>query len=217
MTACGNMFWKIRKKRMTCFMKKLVLMMVFCLLGATAAEAHKVTIFAWAEGNTVFTQSKFSGGKRVKNGRVEVLDPAGIRLLEGRTDDNGEFSFKVPTVTDLNIVLTAGMGHQNSWQLSAAELGGALPGQAPTASVSPEAPVSESPQGTVTAGIAVTARDVETIVARQLEQKIQPLTRMLAAMQDRGPTLSNIIGGIGYIMGLVGLAAYLRYRRDTQR
>ena len=202
---------------MTCLMKKLVRMMVFCLFGATAAEAHKVTIFAWAEGDTVFTESKFSGGKKVQNGKVEVFDSTGTRLLEGRTDDTGEFSFKVPVVADLNIVLTAGMGHQNTWRLSAAELGGAASGPAPTAPVTPGAPVSEIRRETVPAGSGLTAREVEDIVARQLEQKIQPLTRMLAAMQDKGPTLSDIIGGIGYIMGLVGLGAYLRYRKDTQR
>lgn len=202
---------------MTCFMKKLVLMMVVSLLGATAAEAHKVTIFAWAEGDTVFTESKFSGGKKVKNGKVEVFDSAGIRLLDGLTDDSGEFSFPVPAITDLNIVLTAGMGHRNSWTLSAAELGGASPGTAPTAPVTPGAPVSEMRREAVPAGNGLTAREVEEIVARQLEQKIQPMARMLATMQDRGPALSDIIGGIGYIMGLVGLGAYLRYRKDTQR
>ena len=88
-----------------------------------AAHAHKVTVFAWAEGDRIFTESKFSGGKMVKAGKVEVFDSDGTLLLEGRTDDNGAFAFKAPAITDLKIVLTAGMGHQNSWLISAAELG----------------------------------------------------------------------------------------------
>lgn len=202
---------------MMCLIKKFVLMIVFCLVGIGMADAHKVIIFAWAEGDTVYTESKFSGGKMVKDGKVEVFDSTGALLLEGRTTDNGEFSFPVPAITDLNIVLTAGMGHQNSWQVRADELGGAAPGPAPTAPVMPGAPVSEMRQEAVPGGNGLTTREVEEIVARQLEQKIQPLNRMLAAMQDRGPALSDIIGGIGYIMGLVGLGAYLRYRKDTQR
>lgn len=88
-------------------------MVLLGLLAASDALAHKVTIFAWVEGDTVHTESKFSGGRRVKDGKVEVFDPAGTRLLEGRTNDNGEFSFKAPQVSDLKVLLTAGMGHQN--------------------------------------------------------------------------------------------------------
>jgi nickel transport protein len=204
---------------MMCLIKKLVLMIIFSLVGIGVADAHKVTIFAWAEGDTVYTESKFSGGKRVKDGKVEVFDGQGSLLLDGRTNDNGEFSFKVPTVTDLNIVLTAGMGHQNSWKLAADELGEGVVDPTATEPVPSGPAVSPSLQEAtpMAAGPGLSAKDIEIIVARQLEQKIQPLTRMLAAMQDRGPTLSDIIGGIGYIMGLVGLGAYLRYRKDTQR
>jgi nickel transport protein len=35
---------------------------------------------------------------------------------------------------------------------------------------------------------------------------------MLADSLDRGPTVSEVIGGIGYIFGLVGVALYFRTR-----
>ena len=81
-------------------LKIFLLLGAVTLLGHTAAQAHKVTIFAWAEGNRVFTESKFSGGKRVKDGLVTVFDSAGNQLLEGRTDENGEFSFEAPRVDE---------------------------------------------------------------------------------------------------------------------
>lgn len=198
---------------MTSFMKKIVLILVFSLVAIGAADAHKVTIFAWAEGDTVYTESKFSGGKKVRDGKVEVFDAGGALLLEGRTDDNGGFSFMIPQTTDLNVVLTAGMGHQNSWRLSAAELGAEVAESAP-----PDVVESASRIGTGTpeAHSGLSAGEVEAIVARQLEQKLRPLTRILVATQDRGPTLSDILGGIGYILGLVGLGAYLRCRKDSQ-
>jgi nickel transport protein len=203
---------------MICWIKKLSLMLVISLVGIGAAHAHKVTIFAWAEGDTVYTESKFSGGKKVRNGKVEVFDNAGTLLLVGRTGDHGEFSFKAPKKTDLKIVLTAGMGHQNSWRLRAAELGADAPGPSGPG-VAPAAAMASAPgqdSRTSAANPGLSAGDVEAIVARQLEQKIQPLTRMLVAAQDRGPTLSDVFGGIGYIVGLVGLGAYLRYRKDNQ-
>ena len=187
-----------------------------CFATPPAAHAHKVTIFAWAEGDRVFTESKFSGGKMVKAGKVEVFDRSGNLLLEGLTDDNGAFAFQAPAITDLKIVLTAGMGHQNSWLLSAAELGKGEP--TPFATPSDPA-VLEIPREPVPAAVGpgLTAREIEAIVSRQLEEKIRPLTRMVAASQEKGPTMRDIIGGIGYIIGLVGLGAYVRYRKDSRR
>ena len=197
----------------------LAVTLLCCFAAPHAAHAHKVTVFAWAEGDRVFTESKFSGGKMVKAGKVEVFDSSGNLLLEGRTDDNGAFAFQAPSITDLKIVLTAGMGHQNSWLLSAADLGqGELTPRATHASPS-DPTVLEAPRASVpaAAGPALTAREIEAIVARQLEEKIRPLMRMVAASQEKGPTMSDIVGGIGYIIGLVGLGAYVRYRKERRR
>ena len=191
--------------------KAVILTVMLAVAFVPYAQAHKVTIFAWAEGGKVFTQSKFSGGKEVKGGRVAVYGPDGKLLLEGRTDDSGEFSFTPPAITDLKIVLIAGMGHQNSWTLSAAELGG----QPPVADSAPEPSPSAAPPTDAVAGL--TAGQVEAIVARQLDEKLAPLTRMIAESREKGPSLSDIFGGIGYIIGLVGLGAYVRYRRDRRQ
>lgn len=204
---------------MTPSIKRLSLTVVFIFIFAPAVHAHKVTIFAWAEGDTVYTESKFSGGKRVKGGKVEVFEGDGSRLLEGRTDENGEFFFKVRKITDLNIVLTAGMGHRSSWRLSAAELGANAADGAAKEKNPPVPPVSQTFSEPVppVASPCLTAREVEAIVARQLEQKLRPLTRMVAAARDKGPSVSDIFGGIGYIIGLVGLSAYVRHRKESRR
>lgn len=202
--------------------------MVFSFSGLGAAEAHKVSIFAWAEEGTVHTQSKFSGGKKVKNGKVEVFDTKGNLLLEGFTNGKGEFSFNAPAITEMNIVLTAGMGHKNKWTLTADELERRVPEP-----VAPEPVPSEiekeplpypsgesksnpsSTSGNETTNLS--AKDVEIIVARQLEQKLAPITRMLVDKREKGPTVTDIFGGIGYILGLVGVGAYVRYRKDDRR
>lgn len=188
---------------------------VLMILGHGAAQAHKVTLFAWVEGDRVYTESKFSGGKRVKNGTVTVFDSAGNQLLEGKTDDNGEFSFQAPEAGGLTIVINAGMGHRNQWTLSAAERGAAAGDPAATAAVAsavdgPPDPVSP----TVSTGLD--AAEVEAIVARQLEEKLRPLSHMVAESREKGPALTDILGGIGYILGLVGLGAYVRYRRENR-
>lgn len=60
----------------------------FFLFGSPPAIAHRVNVFAWAEGNTVHVEGKFPGGRKVKNGQVVVLDADDHKLLDGRTDNH---------------------------------------------------------------------------------------------------------------------------------
>jgi nickel transport protein len=98
-----------------------VCMLVSILLGGTAL-AHKVTLFAYAEAGTIYTESYFPDGRPVADGQVMVYDSGDTLLLEGRTDPEGLFSFPIPKVDDLKIVLDASMGHKNSFKLKKAEV-----------------------------------------------------------------------------------------------
>jgi hypothetical protein len=99
------------------------LFLIGCLfsLRIEPVDAHRVNLFAWVEGDTVYVESKFSGGKRVKAGKIIVTDPQGTELVKGTTNEEGEFSFKVPKKTDLKIVLLAGTAHRAEWTIPAAE------------------------------------------------------------------------------------------------
>ncbi len=105
---------------------KISTLTVTCLcifpMFVNTASAHRVNVFAWVEGDTIYVESKFAGGKKVTSGKIVVTDPRGNPLLSGLTNDQGEFSFKVPQRTDLKIVLIAGQGHQAEWTLGAAEM-----------------------------------------------------------------------------------------------
>ena len=37
--------------------------------------------------------------------------------------------------------------------------------------------------------------------------------KMLAESRQSGPSIRDVVGGIGYILGLVGLATFVQYRR----
>jgi len=100
------------------------LFLVTCLLWIRIepVAAHRVNLFAWVEGDTVYVESKFSGGRRVTAGKITVSDTQGTELLSGTTSEKGEFSFKVPKKTELKIVLVAGTGHRAEWTISANEI-----------------------------------------------------------------------------------------------
>ena len=89
----------------------LWLVLVLVIGVAAAAHAHRVNIFAWVEGDNIYTESKFSGGKPVHNGQVRVFGPDGAQLLEGTTDDQGLFHFPIPQRSDLTVEVAAGSGH----------------------------------------------------------------------------------------------------------
>lgn len=101
----------------------LAMMLGMFLVFAAPAMAHKVNIFAYVEGDVVYTESYFPDGRMVENGTIEVLDASGKKLLDGKTDPDGRFSFPLPgKKEDLTIVIIASMGHKNSYLLQKSEM-----------------------------------------------------------------------------------------------
>jgi nickel transport protein len=178
-----------------------VLVFFFCTI--QPIFAHKVTVFAWKEGDRVFTESRFSGGKRVKNGRIEVYDDSGKKLMEGVTDDQGCFSFLIPEEKSLDIVLKAGAGHQGHWEIPA------------ESSEKENNAVLEKTKKQE--GVQANPEELEAIVEKVMDKKLKPVITMLMDQQDSDPSVTDIIGGIGYIIGLTGLAAWFSGRSRKGR
>jgi nickel transport protein len=177
--------------------------------------AHKVTVFAWVEGDTIYGQSKFGGGRKPKEATVIVTDTQGRELLKTHTDANGEFSFPIPQKTTLRIQLIAGMGHQGEWRIPAEELGAAVAESPPTPLATSQVPpaIGQQPPGNQT---VMDIQALEAMIERALDQKLQPIAKMLAETRAQNVTLQDIIGGIGYILGLMGIALYFKSRPTDQ-
>lgn len=192
------------------------------LFFSSAAFAHKVMIFAWVDGDTIFTQSKFSGGKKAKGARVLVYDPEGNLLVEGKTDEKGEFSFKAPKKIDLNIVLEASMGHMAKWKIPAGEITEQTvlkqnlvqPNmRTDPAKQSGRADIHMDVTRSTSASVSFKKREIKELIDKSLDKKLAPVINMLADLHDQKPKLSDVIGGLGYIFGLVGVALYFANRK----
>ena len=107
---------------MACAGKRFALILVLALWFAGTAAAHKVNLFAYAEGGRVYTESYFPDGRAVEGGKVSVYDSHKRLLIEGTTDKEGLFSFEIPAIDDLTIVLDATMGHKASFTLKKTEV-----------------------------------------------------------------------------------------------
>ena len=199
----------------------VLIFIYIAFLAIGVAFAHRVDVFAWVEGDTVYVESKFSGGKKVKSGKIVVMDPQGTEVLSGLTNDEGEFSFKIPKRTDLKIVLNAGEGHRGEWTVRAEEMPQSPAGtplrtgaeKTGPAEQEKSAEKSSSAEATVMPDAKLRPRELEAVIDTALDQKLKPIIRMLADMQQEGPTAKDIFAGIGYIFGLVGIAAYAQSRK----
>ena len=194
----------------------LIPVLLVLLVGVGPAWAHKVYVFAWAEGDKVLTDSYFTKSSKVINGKVKVYGPDGALLVEGTTDDQGRYAFVPPAKVDLRIEIEAGTGHKGEYILTADELpgsaGAAAPSSAPAESTpSTTAAGSEKPTAESPAVAAVDPQAIKAAMAEVLDQKIRPLERAIADMRkEQGPGMTEIFGGIGYIFGLMGLALYFK-------
>jgi len=196
------------------------------LLMATPAWAHKIYLHAEAVGQKVQGRAYFRGGAPAQQSKLEVFLPDGRKLLETKTDANGEFAFQAPSRCDYRLVVDTGDGHGAEYTLPAADLPESLPplekatlppaekAQNPPDEKSPptahQKPASREsgqvlPQEKTRAGAADPLPEwIEQAVHRQ----IAPLARKIEQMEDR-IRWSDVLGGIGYIIGLTGMGFYL--------
>ena len=168
----------------------------------------------------------------------------GKSYLTGKTDEKGDFSFSVPPAAraakaDLRILLRAGEGHQNDWTVKYDEYAAAAPAARATpaeatpvaAQATPKAVPATAAQATPAgpsvapaapgAPAAPASMDtaafkalLETTVEAAVEKKIAPIRKMLLDDKEKGPGVAEIFGGIGWLVGVAGIAAYAKSRRS---
>lgn len=167
-------------------------------------------------------------------------------LLKGRTGADGRFTFRVPSVVreghGLIIDVNAGQGHHNEWTMEASELyaaasltagfdqaaiaakeqsadqgqnlpAAASPDPGKTATAKPLEPVASQPPNM---NMPLSATETRQIVQEVVERHLAPIHRELASREASGPTVAEIIGGIGWIVGLVGIFLFIKSRRGKQ-
>lgn len=192
-------------------------------------QAHRVNIFAWIEGDRVVAQATFSSGRPVRDARVEVFaDPGDRLLLEGSTSEQGLFSFPIPKdavagKSGLRLVLNADMGHRDEWSIPPEDFKtDPAPGAATSASTAVAPPAGPrrgqgaAPLSAATSGSGAAPQAAETdqqellrSIEALLDSRLAPLERRLAENSETGPRFVDIVGGLGYIVGLVGIALWL--------
>ena len=168
-----------------------------------AALAHTLKLFATAIGSRIEGSVYFVGGGTAPGARVRIATADGTELAVLTTANDGTFAFVASARRDHVIVADSGDGHQARLVVPASRFPPDLPaadGAAATAPVTLVAAGTAPPE-------ALPAL-IEEAVARQ----IAPLRRQIEGYEDR-VRWRDVLGGLGYIAGLAGLAAWIRARR----
>lgn len=186
----------------------LLPLLVAALLLPLSAQAHKLSIFVWPEGSEIHGEVKFSGDRQAKNVPITVQNAADSTvLIETVCDEQGEFHIALPEQVlkshpDLLFVANGGEGHRGEWLLPAKEYA-----EEAVSSLSTAAPSSSS-------GAAVDEQVLRRIVAEEVRKGLSPVRKALAESRDHEPELHDILGGIGWIVGVVGLLAWFHSRKE---
>lgn len=173
---------------------------------AGEALAHKMKLFATAEGAVVTGYVYFSPGGQAQDAMVTAATPDGTTVFQGRTNEQGEFRFEALRRADHVIAADGGDGHDTRFTIRAAELPESLPAGPQPGAAAPAPP----PGAPAAATAAVPAAspppaDLAALIEQAVARQVRPLREQLDAYEE-SVRWHDMLGGIGYIVGLAGLA-----------
>jgi nickel transport protein len=182
-----------------------LLVFVAILLGfPRPALAHKLHVFARVEGNSIQGKAYFPGDVPVQAAQVTALAPDGREIGRTTTDQEGNFTLPASLHCDYRLVVDAHDGHGAEFTVHAAELPGDPPagGQGP-ADQTGAASLVPRPSPLAPAGGQGLAGEIDAL-RRQVVQLRQQTDESEQRLRFR-----DVLGGIGYILGLAGVACYV--------
>ncbi len=195
-------------------------LIVVCLFTAQFCFAHRVNVFAYVEGGQVMVEGNFAGGGAAMNSTVTASYPDGTEVFKGETNKEGKVSFPIPAdpkSDHLQIVLNAGEGHRAEWTLN-------LNDNASEASLV-ELPISAPEENILNKEDPALAKKYteadmhSALLANQfkLEQEVVgPLRRQLAMSQEKTISFGDVVGGVGWLVGIAGILAWYQSRRKKK-
>ncbi|MBQ4126021.1 MAG: hypothetical protein II595_08710 [Desulfovibrio sp.] len=209
----------------------LLLALAVLLLSFQDAMAHRINIFAVVEADQLRVVCRFSKSSPARDCPVTVFNKrSNAKLAEARTSGEGIALIPVTAAMKsapegLRIHINAGEGHENDCFVEPAELAladtapaGTIEAPAPQAAPAQAAPAAQAagqhagqPAGQALAGIS--HEELAKLIESSVERRVAPLRAMLAAEAERGPGMTEILGGIGWILGIFGTAALCLSRR----
>ncbi|MDI1472174.1 Additional component NikL of nickel ECF transporter [Thermodesulfovibrio sp. N1] len=189
-------------------MKRIIFMIIISFFICTnTLEAHKVSAYAYREGDKVAGECYFVDGSPCKNSIVAVYDSKGKKLLQTTTDEKGKFSFKTQETGELKIVISAGEGHTAEYRLEASE-------KSEKKEIKKQEPFKEAEKKQAP---SINRDEMKQIIDEVMDAKLQGIKNEILDLRKQMDKINirDIIGGIGYIFGLWGLIMLIKRRKNA--
>lgn len=201
----------MRRRYSIRFLLKIVIFFGIALvLTRPRADAHSMNMFAYVEGSEVHGEVFARGGTPFIGTKITAYGPDGETLGETKTDDAGEFSLPATKRCAWRVVAETEDGHQSEYTVPAEEFPADLPAaeaapSEPAESTTPPPEAVEEPASNQAALVtpATNAKGEPDDLARQISALRRELNQMRDALRWQ-----DMIGGVGYILGLMGLSFY---------
>lgn len=189
------------------------LVLIAALVAPLPALAHNVISGVFPSGKDIEGEIGLSDGTMAVGALVEVFDEAGNKLGETVTDEDGFFLF-TPTQPVAHIFRSdLGAGHVADTTMSAADVA-QLMGQEAAAATSGASVLGGAPAQMASGAVGLTD-ETRAEIATMLRNELRPIRQELTALKTE-TNFQSILGGIGYIVGLFGLAFYIAARRKLE-
>jgi len=176
--------------------------------GATA-WAHKMVVFATVQGKTIHGDVYYQDGSPAQRVAVSVLGPTGDTVGTATTDAEGKFTYPPQSRFPHKFVVDGGFGHRAEYTVPVDEL------PADRLEDPAGSPPSEPSQGGGSEFAEASRSD--------LAAEIQALNRQIIALrEDLGKwktalRMQDVMGGVGYILGILGVFSYFLAGRRRER
>jgi nickel transport protein len=103
------------------FSPAVVLGLGMVVFSCGRTDAHALGADCRIRDGRVLLEAYFSDDTPARHAKVEVKDVAGNVVAEGKTDDEGRWSFALPSAGTYQVAVDAGMGHRTTIALAISE------------------------------------------------------------------------------------------------
>jgi nickel transport protein len=170
-------------------------------------------VFAQREGTTIRGRAYFPGDVPARKSDVIARDASGRELGRTTTDDEGKFALAAREPVDYYLTAETPDGHGGQYVVHAAESPGSLPAKGATKDRI--AQVASQTTNHINVPDDSASKESELAGVRdelaKLREQIQELHQQVFESDER-LRFRDILGGIGFILGLAGVAFYMKAR-----
>lgn len=175
-------------------------------------QAHNIVSGAYVDGMTVEGEIGFSNGEMASPGvEITITDSNGHSLGTTQTEADGLFSFVASQPVEHIFKANLGAGHVAEIIVAADDFSNTNT-SATTPGTTTTTDRQQTPGSSTSTTSTVSATDIERIVRKAVAQQVKPLQKELRAYKEK-VMFRDITGGLGFIFGIFGIAAWLASRK----